>query len=620
MKSRVKQAARILVLLQLTQAINRTHLIQAQVQLLALTTHQYLQILQPVVILLRPPTGNTTPAVPNTSPPDTVANNPVTNPSTGAGSSNQNNNNNNQNNNGNQSGNNTSNNNSGNSTGQTNLGGGTTTTETEPPPLCTKEGSTEETPEITEDKSQVKEEDKGIFGSLWDDFKAVVKDTVIAGYEFIKGFWEGMKAQIADLANLLTNPKEVVMGLIELGKQFVKEPAKTAKMIADSLGDEFKTLALCGAYDKGRVIGSNISPAFMVKFATKMASFGGDVKRALNSTKKDFGCASFAAGAPIWTPDGKVNIETLVKGNTVLSRARLTYQDKPQTIEKTFGRTAPHYYQLTTEFGTINVTEEHPIWKQSRGWTEVQYLKVDDIVASADGDVLVLDNKKVDKPIEVYNFSVENTPSYFAGAGKLWVHNANCDLAKPSALGNGNINNVPIAKNYPTATKGLLGEAKTNQALKDKGLTPMGDTNIDPSKLNSKDGWSREMTVYNGSTGIDGIFRGKDGKIYIVESKTTGVSEGCKAGSLCNTKTGKQMSRDWLLEKDANGVSRLEKAGLTRAEIRQVTKGLNNNDGSVTRLYSGTNSKGETHFYEIKDNGNSSSDVKVDRANNEYKF
>ncbi|MEE9339386.1 MAG: polymorphic toxin-type HINT domain-containing protein, partial [Methylococcaceae bacterium] len=90
------------------------------------------------------------------------------------------------------------------------------------------------------------------------------------------------------------------------------------------------------------------------------------------------------------------------------------------------GRTAKHYYQLTTEFETIKVTEEHPIWKQGRGWTEVQYLKVDDIVASADGDVLILDNKKVDKPIEVYNFAVENTPSYFAGAGKLWVHNAKC--------------------------------------------------------------------------------------------------------------------------------------------------------------------------------------------------
>ncbi len=148
----------------------------------------------------------------------------------------------------------------------------------------------------------------------------------------------------------------------------------------------------------------------------------------------------------------------------------------------------------------------------------------------------------------------------------------------------------------------------------------MGDTNIDPSKLNSKDGWSREMTLYNGSTGIDGIFRGKDGKIYIVESKTTGVSEGCKAGSLCNTKTGKQMSRDWLLEKDANGVSRLEKAGLSKSEIDDVIDGLDLNDGTVVRLYSGTNAKGETHFYEVKDKNGSKTDVIVDRAGNEYEF
>ncbi len=108
--------------------------------------------------------------------------------------------------------------------------------------------------------------------------------------------------------------------------------------------------------------------------------------------------------------------------------ARQSYEDNPQTILKTFGRTAPNYYQLTTEFGTLKVTEEHPLWKQGIGWTEAQYLKVDDVVASADGDVLILDNKKVDEPLQVYNFSVENTPSYFAGVGKLWVHNSKCEF------------------------------------------------------------------------------------------------------------------------------------------------------------------------------------------------
>lgn len=288
------------------------------------------------------------------------------------------------------------------------------------------------TPTPTEDDgSTKKDEDKGFWGSLWDE----VKDGLVAGYEFVKGFWEGMKKQVADLGNLLAHPIETAKGLIALGKQFVEDPAGTAKMIADSLGEEFKTLVHCGAFDKGRIIGENVSPAFMIKLASKMAKFG-DLATALNKTKKDFGCASFAAGTPIWTPDGKVNIETLVKGNTVLSRARQSYEDKPQKIEKTFGRIAPLYYQLTTEFGTINVTEEHPMWKQGIGWTEVQYLKVDDVVASADGDVLILDNKKVDKPLRVYNFSVDNTPSYFAGIGKLWVHNAKCKtiFATPTQL------------------------------------------------------------------------------------------------------------------------------------------------------------------------------------------
>jgi len=278
------------------------------------------------------------------------------------------------------------------------------------------------TPE-EDDGSTKKEEDKGFWGSLWDE----VKDGLVAGYEFVKGFWEGMKKQVADLGDLLAHPIDTAKGLIELGKQFVKEPAKTAKMIADALGEEFKTLVECGAFDKGRIIGENVSPAFMIKLASKMAKFG-DLAKALKETKKDFGCASFAAGTPIWTPDGKVNIESLVKGNTVLSRERQSYNDKPQKIEKTFGRTAPSYYQLTTEFGTINVTEEHPMWKQGIGWTEAQYLKVDDVVASATGDVLILDNQIIDKPLQVYNFSVENTPSYFAGVGQLWVHNAKCAI------------------------------------------------------------------------------------------------------------------------------------------------------------------------------------------------
>jgi hypothetical protein len=198
-------------------------------------------------------------------------------------------------------------------------------------------------------------------------------------------------------------------------------------MIASVFGDQLNTLIHCGSFDRGKILGEYVSPAFIVKLGVKLAKFK-NLSKAIDDTKKDFGCASFAAGTPILTPAGTVNIDALLKGQRVLSRDELSFTDAPQSIVETFNRTAPHYYQLTTEFETIQATEEHPLWKQGKGWTEVKDLTVDDVVASADGDVLILDNKKVDEPIRVYNFSVANTPSYFAGQSKLWVHNAPCEF------------------------------------------------------------------------------------------------------------------------------------------------------------------------------------------------
>ena len=126
-----------------------------------------------------------------------------------------------------------------------------------------------------------------------------------------------------------------------------------------------------------------------------------------------------------------------------------------------------------------------------------------------------------------------------------------------------------------------------------------------------------EFNSYKGSSGIDSIYRVKDGKIYIVESKATGAKypESCKAGSLCMTKeSGQQMSRDWINRK------RLEDAGLNGDEIEEVLQDLDKNDGTVVRLYGGTNAAGNTNFYEIHDQPGSTSRVKVDPAGSPYQF
>ena len=112
----------------------------------------------------------------------------------------------------------------------------------------------------------------------------------------------------------------------------------------------------------------------------------------------------------------------------VHSRSDQSYADRPQQITQLFTREADHYYQLQTEFETINVTAEHPLWVQGKGWTEVKDIQRADPIATKDGDVLVISNTKINEPIQVHNFSVAHTPNYFVGRSGIWVHNTHCDL------------------------------------------------------------------------------------------------------------------------------------------------------------------------------------------------
>jgi hypothetical protein len=279
------------------------------------------------------------------------------------------------------------------------------------------------------------ESDSGVFGTLWSSVKEAAQ-SVASGLEFAwsftKGFWEGVKQQVSDLANLITNPLEVADGLIELGKAFVTDPAGTIKLLGEMLGEEvinnIQRATMCGAWDLGKVLGENISPAVMLKVAGKLSKYAGDLSRAVRDTKKELGCASFVAGTPVLGESGPIAIQNVSVGDRVLSRNDKHWSDTAQRVTNTFNRQAPAYRQLSTEFETYLLTDEHPVWVQGKGWTEAKDLTDDDVIVTLKGDVRVRSNAAVDKPIRVYNFSVANTPSYFVGSDGLWVHNAKCNI------------------------------------------------------------------------------------------------------------------------------------------------------------------------------------------------
>lgn len=63
------------------------------------------------------------------------------------------------------------------------------------------------------------------------------------------------------------------------------------------------------------------------------------------------------------------------------------------------------------------------MWLQGEGWLPAGEVEPGHILASLNGDVAVYLTELHESPTSVYNFSVGQTPNYFAGEMKLWVHN-----------------------------------------------------------------------------------------------------------------------------------------------------------------------------------------------------
>ena len=351
------------------------------------------------------PTGNTTPAVPNTPPPDTVANNPVTHPTTGTGATNQNNSQNNNN-----ESSNTTGKTAGNTTGQTGLGGGTTTT--------TEEVKCETT---WEDPTYIAGECDGWVCEVTGNFYAKAKAAANTVIDFLEGIFKGMGDQLNDLWTLLKDPSV----LLDIAEQFINEPKKTIEGIVAGVVGDAKKVMECGPADIGRVIGQNANPIVILKIIGKLTP-NKKLAKYVKDKEYEINCLSFPAGTPIWTPNGQVSIESILKGSIVNSRDENNFSNNPQSVLALHSRTAKGYHRIKTEKGTIEATPEHPFWVQGKGWVEAKDIEWEDPIATIDGDVISYQNDFINESIKVYNFSVDKTHNYFAGSFGAWVHNTNC--------------------------------------------------------------------------------------------------------------------------------------------------------------------------------------------------
>ncbi|MBL8270590.1 TadE/TadG family type IV pilus assembly protein [Steroidobacter sp.] len=268
-------------------------------------------------------------------------------------------------------------------------------------------------------------EDPTALGRVW----AELRDLAADAYEFVRGFWDGLQDQIGDLVAAITDPVETARGIYELAMAFMDDPVGTAQTIGAALGHDLSQLVECGAYDRGRVLGSYVSPAFMLKLASKLARFGrAGLRAAADATRRELGCASFAADTAVWVGGRSVSIQSLAVGDWVDSRNELSLVDRSQRVTRLFARDVAAYHVVETEASRFVVTEEHPFWVQGLGWTAIRDIVAGSPIATAFGDTLVVSNQRVDAALRVFNLSVANDSSYFVGDERVWSHNATCTL------------------------------------------------------------------------------------------------------------------------------------------------------------------------------------------------
>lgn len=244
---------------------------------------------------------------------------------------------------------------------------------------------------------------------------------------FAKGVADGLGDQFDEIVALLSGPIEAFNAMVALIDAFIDDPEGTILALASLAGEGINNLIIqatqCGAYDLGKIIGQNVSPVAVLKVGIRLSKFGGKIGDAVRHTKIELGCASFVAGTPVWLPDGRRSIDHIRVGDLVLSRDDKTWSDAAQPVGELYGRNAPDIWELTTEKESFRLTDNHPVWVQGAGWTEAKNVAVGQLLASASGDTMVLSNRQVGSGVQVFNFSVDNTPTYFVGEQGLWVHN-----------------------------------------------------------------------------------------------------------------------------------------------------------------------------------------------------
>ena len=141
--------------------------------------------------------------------------------------------------------------------------------------------------------------------------------------------------------------------------------------------------------------------------------------------------ACFVAGTLVLTTAGLLAIEKINPGDKVISTDPDTLETSEKTVLETYVRKVDKLVHLVINGEEVITTDNHPFYVQGRGFIEAGRLLVGDKLVSVNGDDLLIEKYKIEEfeiSVNVYNFQVENSHTYFVGRNTVWVHNTNVKL------------------------------------------------------------------------------------------------------------------------------------------------------------------------------------------------
>lgn len=142
----------------------------------------------------------------------------------------------------------------------------------------------------------------------------------------------------------------------------------------------------------------------------------------------------FVAGTPVMTEFGAKPIESIVRGDRVLSQDVETGELAFKPVYHTTVRTSPGSAIIQLAGDQLKCTPCHPFWVNGKGWRMARELAPGDRFHSIDGAVDVT-GVDVGEKVEVFNLHVGDFHTYFVGKNPVLTHDVTVrpptDMALP---------------------------------------------------------------------------------------------------------------------------------------------------------------------------------------------